>query len=739
MKFTDGYWRIAPGVQAFYGVEVRKTFAEEDQLVSYVATREIKLRGDTLNTPIITARYKALKEGAVAVTLTHFDQEARFPVLLDTSRYVSETKVEFSDSAGTLRSGDLTVNVPASGFWNTTFESPSGKVLTRSNKKSLGYMVVDGEGPFVHEQFELAPGELIYGFGERFGPLIKNGQSIELWNEDGGTSSEQSYKNVPFFLSTAGYGVLITSPGKVFVEVGSEAVSKLRIAVRGEQLEYVIIAGETPKEILTRLAQYLGKPPVVPAWSHGLWLTTSFTTNYDEATVNEFIDGMEERGIPLSVFHFDCFWMREFHWVDFIWDPETFPDPEGMLRRLHDRGLKVCVWINPYIAQQSYLFNEGKEKGYLVKNLDGSVWQWDRWQAGMGLVDFTNPAAVEWFQSKLKVLLDMGVDSFKTDFGERIPTGVQWHDGSDAERMHNYYTHLYNKAVFELLEQERGEGDALVFARSATAGGQIFPVHWGGDSDSTFPSMAESIRGGLSLSYCGFGYWSHDIGGFENLPDPAVYKRWVAWGLLSSHSRLHGSTSYRVPWIIDQEAVEVTRRFTLLKVKLMPYIYQQSLQVARTGIPMMRSMYMEFPDDQTTKYLDAQYMFGDSLLVAPILNDQGVAKYYLPEGKWTNILSGIVYEGGRWVEEVHDFMSIPVLARAGSVIATGENQTSVEYDWANGVILNAYDLPKNRVTSVEVPRPDGSGVVFTFTPNGEAFEASASDPDIDFSVNYVNR
>jgi alpha-D-xyloside xylohydrolase len=235
---------------------------------------------------------------------------------------------------------------------------------------------------------------------------------------------------------------------------------------------------------------------------------------------------MADYDIPLSVFHFDCFWMKEYHWCDFTWDPDVFPDAPGMLNDLKERGLKISVWINPYIAQASPLFAEGKAAGYLLKRPNGEVWQWDLWQPGMAIVDFTNPDAAQWFAGKLRALLDMGVDCFKTDFGERIPTDVVYHDGSDPELMHNYYTHLYNECVFDLLREVKGDGEAVLFARSATAGGQQFPVHWGGDSTSSFPSMAESLRGGLSLGLSGFAFWSHDIGGFEGTPDPAVFKRW---------------------------------------------------------------------------------------------------------------------------------------------------------------------------------------------------------------------
>src|SRR3954452_14751239 len=235
----------------------------------------------------------------------------------------------------------------------------------------------------------------------------------------------------------------------------------------------------------------------------------------------------------------------------------------------------------------------------------------------MGLVDFTNPDATAWYQGKLRHLMDQGVDAFKTDFGERIPTDVDYFDGSSPERMHNYYTALYNRAVFDVLNEARGEGEAVVFARSATAGGQSMPVHWGGDSTSTYASMAETLRGGLSLAFSGFAFWSHDIGGFEGTPDAGVFKRWTAFGLLCTHSRFHGSSSYRVPWAFDEEAVEVTRVFARIKMRLMPYLYAAGLEAAAHGTPVLRPMVLEFPDDPAVAHLDRQYMLGPDLLVAP--------------------------------------------------------------------------------------------------------------------------
>lgn len=384
--------------------------------------------------------------------------------------------------------------------------------------------------------------------------------------------------------------------------------------------------------------------------------------------------------------------MKEFHWSDFLWDKHVFPDPEGLLSRLKAKGLNICVWINPYIAQASALFMEGVAHGYFVKRPNGNIWQWDMWQPGMALVDFTNPEACRWFSEKLEHLLDMGVDCFKTDFGERIPTDVVYYDGSDPEKMHNYYSYLYNKTVYELLEKKRGRHDAVLFARSATVGGQQFPVHWGGDCWSNYESMEESLRGGLSLTSSGFGYWSHDIGGFEHTSTPDVYKRWAAFGLLSSHSRLHGSSSYRVPWNYGEEAVEVVKRFTLLKASLMPYLYRNAVETSKTGIPMMRSMVLEFTDDRNCAYLDKQYLLGDSLLVAPVFNDQSLAEYYLPKGRWTNYFTKEKKSGEKWYAEHCPYLQIPLFVRENTILAVNETAGTADYDYADGVTLQVYAL-----------------------------------------------
>lgn len=700
MKFTNGNWLEREGYNINFPRVVHDMEVSDDDLTLYVPCKDINHRGDTLDGPLLTVKLSAPIENVVRVQTWHFKGGLERHPNFDVRHQPIACKVDSSDEEVTFSSGNLKVKIDKDQFGMKFYDG--NRKVSEADSKSLAWIEGPGDTTYMRGQLNLNVGEQLYGLGERFTPFVKNGQSVDIWNKDGGTSSEQSYKNIPFYMSSKGYGVFVNHPEEVSFELGSEVVSKSQFSVEGESLDYYIINGPTPKEVISRYTDLTGKPALPPAWSFGLWLPTSFTTDYNEETVNHFVDGMEERGIPLSVFHFDCFWMKEFEWSNFEWDDRNFPDPKGMLERLKSKGLKICVWINPYIAQKSRLFDEAMERGYLLKKPNGDVWQWDLWQAGMGVVDFSNPEACEWFAEKLKALLDMGVDSFKTDFGERIPTDVVYHDGSDPYKMHNYYAYKYNEVVFDLLKREKGEEEAVVFARASTAGGQKFPVHWGGDCDSTYEAMTESLRGGLSLTMSGFGYWSHDIGGFENTATPDVFKRWTAFGLLSSHSRFHGSSSYRVPWLFDKESVDVARYFSRLKNSLMPYLFHAAVENNQTGVPVMRAMLLDFPEDPACEVLDRQYMLGDSILVAPIFNEEGLASYYLPKGKWTHLLSGEVVEGGSWRKEYYDYMSLPLFVKPNTLLPIGNNEETAAYDYAENVTFHLYQLEDGKQASATI-------------------------------------
>lgn len=503
MKFTNGYWMIRDGVDALYAREAYELAADAttESLNVLAPTSVVRGRYDTLNLPTFNVDITTPAEGVIRVCAEHWQGATEypgFPLNADepgNRDYVTvqangngDGEVGVNGADVTLTTGGLTVKVVKGAPWNLTFIGEDGKVLTESAGKSLGRfklgaesnvtaqpvsefgVTMDGSARdesdvFIAIQLHLSVGEDVYGLGECFGAYVKNGQSVDIWNEDGGTASEQGYKDIPFYMTSNGYGVLVNNRGHVSFEIGSENT---------------------------------------------------------EATINSFIDGMAERDIPLAAFHYDCYWMREFHWCDFEWDKRFFGDIESTLKRLHE------------------------DKGYLVRKPNGEVWQTDFWQAGMGLVDFTNPAAREWFKDKVKALLNQGVDAIKTDFGERIPRDVVGYDGSPKLSMHNWYTQLHNQAVFEAIEETYGKGNACLYARSATVGGQQQPVHWGGDCESAFNGMAQSLRAGLSLTSSGFGFWSHDIRRFRRrVPGPG---RLQALGGVR-HARLPLATArfHRVP------------------------------------------------------------------------------------------------------------------------------------------------------------------------------------------------
>ena len=714
LKFRNGDWLLRRGVTATYANGIRETKHEAGVFTlfttPYPSPDRTAVGGSMLQTEFFSPA-----ENVLGVRLTHFRGVRKTGPEFGLSSDGTVLDVSETGDAYILRAGKLRAVVkkppqtPARGdVWDLSFYGGE-KLLTSSGARSAAYYQDAENGRnYVSQELDLAPEETVYGLGERFGPLVRNGQSVDMWQADGGAGSEQAYKNVPFYYSNRGYGLFVNTPADASFEIQTERVERLTFSAEGESLEYYVIWGETPAEVYERYTFLTGRPALPPEWSFGLWLSTSFLTDYDEKTVTGFIDGMAARDIPLSVFHFDCYWMKGNHWVDFTWDPAIFPDPKAMLARYKARGLRICVWINPYVAQMSREFDEAARKGYLLMKENGDVWQTDLWQSGMGIVDFTNPAARAWYRGKLRELMDMGVDCFKTDFGERIPVrGIRYFDGSDPVKMHNYYTYLYNECVFGAVEEYRGKGDAVVFARSGTAGGQRFPVHWGGDNAANYRSMAGTLRAGLSLGMSGYGFWSHDISGFEATATPDLYKRWCAFGLLSSHSRLHGSGSYRVPWNFDGESSEVLRFFVRQKCRLMPYLYGEAVKAHRVGTPMLRPLIFDFPNDPAVPYLDKEYMLGESLLVAPVFREDGRVRFYVPEGVWTDYISGKKYPGGRWYEEKYDYFSLPLLVKPGAVLPEGAVETRPDYDYTAGLTLRLYEIAEGTRTVTRIPDEKG--------------------------------
>ncbi len=760
MKIADGFWLTKKGYDVKYASQAYKVETDKNSIKVLATPYVVEHRGMTLGGPNLEITYSSTSENIIKVHIAHYrgglDNIPRFELNEDTGYVPSINK---TDGQVEMISGDTRLVIKTGNEWDVSYYYKdkyltgnawrSTSIITESQFAANARVSVQADDEFfnlpqdphttyIREQLKTDIGECIYGFGEKFTPFVKNGQTVEMWNNDGGTCSDQSYKNIPFYISSKSYGVFVNSSDRISFEVNSDTVSKVSFTEPGEELEYFIIGGENLEHVLENYTSLTGKPALPPAYTFGLWLSTSFTTDYDEATVNSFIDGMAERKIPLQVFHFDCFWMKEYEWCNFEWDKEMFPDPAGMIKRLHDKGLEICVWVNPYIAQQSKLFDIGKENGYFIKNPDGSVFQTDLWQPAMAIVDFTNPEALKWYKGLLKTLFDMGVNSIKTDFGERIPTKCVYYNGMDPIKMHNYYTYLYNKAVFEALEEYYGKDKACLFARSATVGGQKFPVHWGGDCYADYSAMSETLHGGLSLCSSGFGFFSHDMGGFEATAPADIYKRWCAFGCLSTHSRLHGSTSYRVPWAYDEEACDVLRHYVNIKGRLMPYLWAQANKTHVTGIPMMRSMIVAFTNETACKYLDQQYMLGDALCIVPVMNEAGTAEFYLPDcGVWTDIQSGEKYEGGRYYSRKCDYFQMPILARPNTIVTYGNFDMNVVYDYLDGAEAVVYgledgchakaeifDAESNKITDIDAYK-EGNVITVSYAATDKSFKVTA--------------
>ncbi len=568
--------------------------------------------------------------------------------------------------------------------------------------------------------FTLSPDEKIFGCGESFTGLDKRGQKLVLWTDDAcGVENRLMYKPIPFFMSNRGYGMFIHTSTPITLDFGNSCSGVNSMMIGDDDLDLFVFLG-TPKEILDEYTTLTGKSPLPPLWSFGLWM--SRCTYNSETQVLDIAARLRTNQIPCDVLHLDTGWFETDWECDYEFSPSRFPTPEKMLTDLKADGFRVSCWQLPYFVPKNKLFPELLEQNLVVRDGNGNLPTED------AVLDFSNPKTVDWYQNKLAGLLKLGVSAIKVDFGEAAPVNGIYADGRSGFYEHNLYPLRYNKAVADITKQITG--DNIIWARSAWAGSQRYPLHWGGDAESTDDGMAGELRGGLSFGLSGFSFWSHDVGGFTAnsvaAMDKNLFARWLAFGMLTSHSRCHGEAP-KEPWNYGEDFMNEFRAIDELKYKIMPYVYAQAKDSSDHGLPMLRALFVEFPDDPGSWNVDNEYLFGSSILVAPLMHENETSRdVYLPPGTWIDYQTGKDYSGG-WQKIEAGAIPEIILVRDGTVIPQiALAQSTMQMDWSK---LDLVVFAKDATTakgSIFLPG-DSELHEISLNKNGGAFEL-ANDP-----------
>lgn len=581
----------------------------------------------------------------------------------------------------------LTSTVHRSDVTNTFTPVLPFSYVRRASDYSRSYAAV----------MSLQPGEKIYGFGESFTQFNKRGEKVILWVDDAnGTQNETMYKPIPFYMSNRGYGVFMHHSTPISVDVGKYYNAVNSMMIGDDEADLFFFIGE-PKDILDEYTELTGKASMPPLWSFGFWM--SRITYFSEEDGREVINQLRDLEIPADVLHFDTGWFGVDWRADYEFPEDRFPNPRQMIQDFKDRGFHISLWQLPYMTPKNELYTELVENDLAIKDRKGNIPVED------AIIDFSNPEAVDWYQNKLEPLLDMGVGAIKVDFGEAAPENGLYHSGRTGWYEHNLYPLRYNKAVAEITEQVSGNG--FIWARSTWAGSQRYPVHWGGDPATTSTAMSATLRAGLSIGLTGFTFWSHDIGGFTTAAPEDVYRRWTPFGMLTSHVRSHGNPPTE-PWEYSNEFLDGFRKADNMRYRLMPYIYSQGKYSAERGLPMLRALFVEYPDDPGSWLIDDQYLFGSDMLVAPLFENVEDRDVYLPPGTWIDYQSGETYEGG-WHTIQASEIPIVVLVKSGSVLPHIElAQSTKDMDWSN-LELKVYSA-NGQPASGKIYLPDGDEV-----------------------------
>ena len=558
--------------------------------------------------------------------------------------------------------------------------------------------------------FGLSPGEKLFGCGESFTRLDKRGQKLVLWSYDAySAQTPNMYKPVPFFMSSRGYGVFVHTSAPLTFDLGRSHDGAAVIYLGDDQLDLFFFFG-SPKEILSEYTALTGRASLPPLWTFGLWMGRQ--TYSSEKEVREVAKKLRQERIPSDVIHLDTGWPEVPHRCDFEFSRSRFVDPKKMLADLKEEGFRVSLWQLPYFNPKNRLHREAIEKDFVVLTASGEP------PVDDAVIDLSKPEAERWYREKLARLLETGVGIFTSDFGEAAPLSGTYASRKGGFHEHNLYPLRYNRAVAGATIEVTGNG--ATFSRSAWAGSQRYPLHWGGDAENSDGGMVGTLRGGLSLGLCGFSFWSHFIGGFPYATPENLYRRWLAFGVLSSHSRCHGSPPTE-PWEYDGKFTGDFRRTVELRYRLMPYVYAQAAYACREGHPMLRTLFFEYPEDRTSWLVEDEYLFGTDILVAPLMEETRSRDVYLPPGLWSDYQGGETYEGARWHHVRAGEVPVVMLVRDGAVIPHARLAQSTErIEWGE-IELRVFGTGDTAEGSFCHPE-DGGLHVLRLAREGEGFD-----------------
>ncbi|MBN1171022.1 MAG: alpha-xylosidase [Micromonosporaceae bacterium] len=709
-------------------------------------TSGVTLKAATVEGDCLFAQVDAAGDGIIRVRLREDPSvvsRASLTIPLVTPEVYEDTIIEIDDLTVVVHAGPISAEITLDP-WHLRFVDANGRLLVGQNpgeqdasgrlcSLAFGRSRINGEVVAYHESFTAAADERFVGFGEKFTELNKRGQHPLMWHFDAsGSDSNRSYKNVPFYYSSRGYGVLVDSGAPVEFDVCHSTHGCVQIVVPDDLIDYYVLAGPTFSEIIDRYNRITCRPTLPPKWAFGTWMAAGFRPD-SQAEVLERAATIRKRGIPADVLHLDCYWQIVGHWSDLRWDREHFPDPRRMLSSLAKRGFRVSLQINPYISHLSPLYDHAARHNYFLVQPDGAVHLADVWNGTFppcGVVDFTNRDAMLWFTGLLRPLLRQGVAAFATDLTESLPPTAIASNGMTGAELHNIYTMLFNDAVADVTKEIAGH--SMVWTRSSFTGGQRHAPHWSGEARCTYPSMGSTLRGGLSHGLSGVPFWSHDVGGCTGTPTADLYVRWAQFGALSPLVRFHGMTS-RLPWDFPAHAERAVVEALRLRYSLLPYLYSAAVEAAETGTPMMRALLIDSPDDPAAWGADLEYRLGRDLLAAPMINQDGTRMVYLPAGEWVDHWTGTVHTGSRYLRVTPPLDRLPLFVRHGALIPVVDVAATVPDGPFADLTLVSWGGRTSRTVLRDV---DGTTTV-TALRSGDKFDIRSTGPAVIQSVAFA--